>query len=140
MFKFLKRLWDIIRVVLVVVLLCLAVWFAFTTGSFMLLGMTLSGLGASLLCVGVAYIVDPGSTVEALTAVATAAAEVATSVASAALDVVTSAVGSSSLLLYGAIGFGAYLLLSGGRKVKKDGKPDETIPRDFVGPLEAGAV
>lgn len=144
MLKFLKKLWDILRVILVVVLVCLAIWFT-CGGALSLLGATFTGFSAALLCVGVAFVVDPETTKEALTAVTEAVAEVAATVASTLLDVAVDTFTSSKLFFFAAAGVVAWFLLGKKKeekvKVSAEGESGrgeaESQDDAFVGPLEA---
>lgn len=104
MFSFLKKLWNIIKVLLVIILVCLAVYFSFG-GALVLFGATFTGVWAALFAVGLAFIVDPKTSGAALGAVGTAvgtAVKVAVGTAGTIVGTVLNGSGFTGLLLAGA--------------------------------------
>lgn len=127
MFKFLKKLWNILKVLLIIILICLAVYFSFG-GALVLFGATFTGVWAALLAVGLAFIVDPKTSGAALASVGKGVS----AAAGAAIGVITGGVSaviqSSGLLKFGLVGFALYLFLSRDKSKDAPDKPE----RKFV--------
>jgi len=94
--KFLASLLKLLKVVIVIVLICLAIYLLFATGGTVAavfpiladtaIGALTTGVAAAL-CIGVAYIVDPATTTEAMQAVGEGLADAARTVLDELTDI-----------------------------------------------------
>lgn len=114
----LKRIWTVLRAVIAVAMICLAIWFLWY-------GFILE----ACLAFGVALLVDSGTTVAVVGALAEGIGEVAGAVISGLVSGTSSALGSFWGLI--AVAAGGYFLLT--REGKKEGKEKE---KELVGPPE----
>lgn len=79
--NFLSKLWKIIRVILVIILICLAIYLMVTTGTLWFIGLAgVSGGWGAALCIGVAFLIDPDETGKQLTDIGESIGEAAGSV------------------------------------------------------------
>lgn len=122
MFKFLKKLWNILKVLLVIILICLAVYFSFG-GAFVLFGATFTGVWAALLAVGLAFIVDPKTSGAALAAVGKGVSDAAGIAIGVVTGGIAAVVKSSGLLKTALLGFALYLFLTRDKDKIEPDKP-----------------
>lgn len=138
--NFFKKLWDMIRKILVYILIAIAVfillWAVFATGGALLpiIGVALTTtqcVVAALACLAGAFLIDSDTAKSVTGSIADAvgdATEAAAKVATSATGGVVSGVLKSDLFLYAALGIGAYFLLTAGSKkqpVVYNGPPDQ---------------
>lgn len=126
--NFFKKLWDMIKKILVYILIAIAVfillWAIFATGGALLpiIGVALTTtqcVVAALACLAGAFLIDSDTAKSVTDSIAGAVGDATEAVA----DVATSAAGGavsgilgSDLFLYAALGIGAYFLLTAGSK------------------------
>lgn len=110
-FGFLKKLWKALRVVLVIVLICLAIFFSFG-GALVVLGVTFTGGWAALLAVGLAFLVDPETATDAVMAVGKAVGTATGALIAAVGTGVGAAASGSGLLGLLAVGLGIWWFMN----------------------------
>lgn len=139
--NFFKKLWDMIRKILVYILIAIAVfillWAVFATGGALLpiIGVALTTtqcVVAALACLAGAFLIDSDTAKSVTGSIAGAVAdatEAAAKVATSAVGGVVSGVLRSDLFLYAALGIGAYFLLTADSKKQQpvvyNGPPDQ---------------
>lgn len=145
--SFFKKLWDIVKKVLVYILIICAIililWACFFSGGALLFGLLSATQAIVVACVALAgaFLLDGDTANQIVSSVGSATADAVTSVGEAAGDVANSVGGAigdvASGLLEGAlsspigliaIGIGVYLLLKGdGRESDESRKVDQTV-------------
>lgn len=110
-FGFLKKLWKALRVVLVIILICLAIFFSFG-GALVVLGVTFTGGWAALMAVGLAFLVDPETATDAVMAVGKAVGTATGALIAAVGAGVGAAVSGSGLLGLLAVGLGIWWFMN----------------------------
>lgn len=108
-----SKIWKLFKKILPYIMIALAVFFTFG-GSFLLLGMELTGYAAAIAAMGISFLVAPEETVDVASGVAEAVGTAAGAVVAAGVGGLASGLfnGESSWLLIAAIAAGAFFLLS----------------------------
>lgn len=125
----LKKIWDKLKIVIVVILICLAIWFSFG-GVLMVGGVAIGGMWGAIVCIGAAFILFPKESAIVAGKIAAGVTSAAVSVGNALGTVVAGAAGgivgglfgssTTSVASMAAIGIIAYFLL----RKKEPGKRD----------------
>jgi len=110
--RFLSKLWDFIRKVAVVVLLCLAVYILVVSGGVAFLGALGTGVWSALFWAGVAFVIDPELAGEIVQDGVEAVVEVVVDIVEAVAEGIGGGLADSGLFTYLLLGVGAYFLLT----------------------------